>query len=436
MLFLCLCVLLTACGSRGAQSETALPPEAPPVIWECGSIGSKNGKDRNVELGTSLRTVGYLELACFAGVLPDTDYAISWFAYDSQQKYLGGCVSTLGNGVGISARQILEEYSETVYIRILVRSAYTEGKVDIAAGAPVRIYTAREGWPGLPMRQEAVADLSAIQGAYLQDGEAFGDVLFTFKADGTGNAYNIHTGEFLDGFSLGGKDKVAPHVNSASFSDQYYKEGDEYPLLYTSMYNNVTALNKYLLGTCCVYRITELGGQFDAQLVQIIRLGFVADRELWLSPKENSRPYGNFVVDTDRDLLYAFVPRDDSQTTRFFAFALPEPKAGTRSEKFGCNQVILEQKDIMRRFDVGYFSSPQGCCYADGKIYSVEGFGSYNMVPPFLRVVDVESGLQTHSINLGQLGLDREPEVITMLDGQLYYINADMVLRKLSFPWT
>lgn len=429
-LLLAIC-LLAGCSAPGG-APTTLPEEAPEVVWECGGIGTKNGKDRNVATGVSLRTVGFLELRHYAGALPELHYAINWYAYDAQQNFLGGSPGEMANGVGISAREILEKYPETVYIRLLVSSAYTGGTVDITS-VPVRMYSAREGWPGLPMEQEAVANFSAIQGAYLQDGEAFGDVLFTFKADGTGNAYNVHTGEFLDGFSLGGKDKIAPHVNSASFSDQYYKEGDKYPLLYTSMYNNVTALNKYLLGTCCVYRITELGGQFDAQLVQIIRLSFVADRELWLSPKENSRPFGNFVVDTRKDMLYAFVPRDDSQTTRFFGFALPAADAGTYESEFGCKQVVLRPEDIMRQFDVGYFSSPQGCCYADGKIYSVEGFGSYDDVPPVLRVVDVESGIQEKTVNLGQLGLDREPEVITMLDGQLYYINADMILRKLWF---
>lgn len=429
---LVLCLLLAGCG--GQAKEETLPPESPPVRWECGGIGTKNGNDRTVAQGISLRTVGYLELKYYAGAIPDTDYAISWFAYDAEQAFLGGSVTALGNGVGISAKQILEKYPEAVYIRLLLRSAYTDGKVEFTETLPIRVYTAREGWPGLPMEQEVIADLSAIQGVYLQDGEAFGDVLFTFKADGTGNAYNVNTGEFLDAFYLGGKDKIAPHVNSASFSDQYYKEGDKYPLLYTSMYNNVTALNKYLLGTCCVYRITELGGQFDAQLVQVIRLSFIADRDLWLSPKENSRPFGNFVVDTDRDMLYAFVPRDDYNTTRFFGFALPEANAGTYEEEFGCKQVVLRPEDIMRQFDVGYFSSPQGCTYADGMIYSVEGFNSFDDVPPFLRVVDVEKGLQVKTVNLGQLGLDREPEVITVTNGQLYYINADMVLRKLWFP--
>jgi hypothetical protein len=83
---------------------------------------------------------------------------------------------------------------------------------------------------------------------------------------------------------------------------------------------------------------------------------------------------------------------------------------------------------------VPYISSPQGCAYADGKIYSVEGFGIHESAPPFLRVIDVETGVMVRSVNLGQVGLEKEPETITVgSDGQLYFLAWDAVLHKLNF---
>lgn len=431
-LILAMLCLLTACAQPQPNVATAVPTDPPAVQWEYGSISAKNGKDRAVAQGTCLRTVGYLELAGYAGLMPDIEYAINWFAYDGQMEFLGSHVTVMGSGVGISKEEILEKQPEAVYFRVILRSAYQETEISLEESANIRLYTAREGWPTVPVTEKEIANLSAIQGKWAQDGEAFGDRLFIFKDDGTANVYNVQTGEFLDGFVLGGRDKLMPHVNSASFSDQYYEPGDKYPLLYTSMYNNLTPQNTQILGFCCVYRIMESDGEFSADLVQAIWVSFVGDRSLWLSPISNERPFGNFVVDTDRGLLYAFVPRDDSRTTRFFGFSLPDPKAGNDSSTYGCKLLYLSAEDIMHRFDVEYFSSPQGCCYADGKIYSVEGFGAVNTVPPFLRVVDVKSGKLELSFNLGQLGLDREPEVITSTGGELYYLSTDMILYRLD----
>lgn len=71
------------------------------------------------------------------------------------------------------------------------------------------------------------------------------------------------------------------------------------------------------------------------------------------------RPYGNSVVDTDAQKLYAFVMRDADKTTRFFQFAIPSVSAGTYSETYGCNVVNLESTDIQRQFDTAYFNYVQ-----------------------------------------------------------------------------
>lgn len=429
VLLLALICLLTACARPGEETQCVQSAE---VVWEVGSISTKNGENRSAELGKVLRTADFLRLSDHGGFLPGTDLTINWFAYDQQKAFLGSGITALGTGVGISAEEILQKEPETVFVRLILRSFRSDGTVTEADGARVELLWGKP-WQAPPLQQEELANLSAFQRNGVQDGEAFGDRLFLFTDDGVCNVYDANTAELVDSFLLGSREYITPHVNSASFSDRYYAPGDEYPLLYTSVYNNLTPQNTQILGFCCVYRITETDGRFASELVQLIWVSFVGDRELWMSPQSNERPYGNFVVDTEQDMLYAFVPRDDSQTTRFFGFALPDPNAGNDSSTYGCKLLYLNAEDILRRFDVGYFSSPQGCTYGNGKIYSVEGFGSVNTVPPFLRVVDVQTGTLELSVNLGQLGLDREPETVTFRDGELLFLATDMLLRRLWF---
>ena len=432
VLLLVLCLLLPACGKQPVETvETTVPPQPVEAKWEYGSINTKTGADRAVGQGVTLRTGNFLPLSAYSDIVPKVGYSLNWFVYDASQKFLGGGASFSGNGIGVSVEAMQKAQPDGVYFRLILQSAYANTTIELDEKTPVVFYTADDPWEP-PMTTKMVASIGSKQTGGIQDGEAFGDCLFVFDAVGTMNVYDVNTGEHLDACYLGSKDLLVPHVNSASFSDQYYAEGDTYPLLYTSMYNNVTPSNQFLLGTCCVYRITEAAGQFSAQLVQVIRIGFIGDANLW-TPYNDSRPFGNFVVDTDLNMLYAFVPRDKTNTTRFLGFALPKPDAGTYKEEYGCNQVILQAANIRRQFEMSYISSPQGCTYYDGRIYSVEGFGSFESAPPFLRVINVETGMIVRSVNLGQLGLLKEPEVITFANGQMYYVAIDGVIHKLAF---
>ena len=90
---------------------------------------------------------------------------------------------------------------------------------------------------------------------------------------------------------------LVPHSNSVVFGNEYYDEQDEFPLLYTNIYNNYAKNDDKLEGVCLVYRIERNEREFTSTLVQIIQIGFVDDENLWTSAgeKEDVRPYGNFV---------------------------------------------------------------------------------------------------------------------------------------------
>ena len=180
----------------------------------------------------------------------------------------------------------------------------------------------------------------------------------------------------------------------------------------------------------CVYRLTRNETEFSADLVQVIRVGFVHD-PLW-SEGNDVRPYGNFVVDTDENQLVAFTMRDRDQVTRYFTFDLPASTDGEFSENWGVPVVTLTKDDMKSRFDPPYSRYIQGACYHAGKVYSVEGF-SDEKNPAKMQIVDLRNEKLHAVIDLYAMGLTVEPEFVNVHDGVLYYSDARGQLIRFDF---
>lgn len=258
-----------------------------------------------------------------------------------------------------------------------------------------------------------------------QDGAIFGDYVFRFDARGNCNVYSMAKQEKTSTFVLGGLDILVPHSNAVCFGTEYYEETDEFPLLYSNIYNNYSKAEDRLEGVCCVYRLTRNGSVFQTSLVQVIEIGFVENTEYWKSMGTTGdvRPYGNFVVDADGQKLYGFVMRDKERVTRYFSFALPKLADGEISEKFGVRTVTLGLDDIQSRFDCEYSNYIQGACCHENKIYSVEGF-SDAVNPAKMRIIDLEKQVQEEVLDLYEMGLTIEPEFVDFFEGELYYSDA------------
>ena len=274
-----------------------------------------------------------------------------------------------------------------------------------------------------------------------QDGSIYGDLLFRFDADGSGRVF------CLDGvtadraeplglapvaeFRLGGADRVIPHCNSVVFGAERWEEGDEFPLLYANVYNNYGKIYKTktgdrLEGTACVYRVRRDGVSFAADLVQLLRIGFVEDRSLWKSFDSDIRPYGNFVVDAENRKLHAFVMRDAEQVTRFFAFELPGAHDGVFDAEFGVPVVTLTPADILYHYDASYMRYLQGACCRNGKIWSCEGGNPED--PSAIRVIDTDLRAEVLFDNAAARGMPMEAEFIDFWGDTLIYSDAKGVL--------
>ncbi len=398
------------------------------ILWEQGTIASVDGTNNSTK--TRFRTADYLLLESYSGVSIGSGYTMTNFVYDAEYNYLGTS-SWLGDGIPFTTAELSKKYPSGIYFRVVFRTLdqrnLTEEDV-ISSG--VKFYLPEEEVPA-PDFGFTYEDIGKI-GTW-QDGDIHDGKLFVFGAAGSGEIFDLRTLEKLGVITLDKKETIKPHANSVCFGSTYYEHGDKYPLLYINIYNNYAEAEDRMEGTCCVYRLLETEGNFSTELVQVIKVGFTDNLTLWKSKENNGdvRPYGNFVVDTDENRLYAFVMRDADKTIRFFEFAIPEIGEGTYSESYGCNVVTLETDDIKSRFDSENYNYLQGCCYYGRKIFCMCDFGG----DAPLHIIDLEKQKVVESFCLGYAGLRAEPEVICVddSDGTLYYCAVDGMLRKIVF---
>jgi len=280
-----------------------------------------------------------------------------------------------------------------------------------------------------------------IGGQNRQDGVIYNGYLFRFEASGNCNVYkmedllNSSSAEIkpISSFILDKSDIIKPHSNSVAFGNEYFEKGDEFPLLYSNIYNNYAASTNRLEGVTCVYRLIKNEAGFSTKLVQLIEIGFTDD-PIWKSQNiKDFRPYGNFAIDTDNSVYYAFTMRDEDRITRYFSFSLPKVTDGILDERFGVNRAVLNKEDIKTYFDCEYHRCIQGACYHKGFIYSTEGFTNDETNPPAIRIIDIKNQKQKEMYLLTDYGATIEPEMIDFENDICYYSDDKGNFYKLTF---
>ena len=273
-----------------------------------------------------------------------------------------------------------------------------------------------------------------------QDGAIFGKYLFRLGHSGVGRVYDLDVIENakeddetcpIAEFTLDRSDIICPHSNSVMFGNEYFAEDDEFPLLYSNIYNNYAKEEKKLKGVCCVYRLQREENNFKTTLVQLIEIGFTEDASLWKASKEKdgARPYGNFAIDVERSIYYAFVMRCEERGTPYFAFDLPKLADGEIDEAYGVKKVVLTPADIKKNFVCPEHHYIQGACCHSGLIYSLEGFRN----SPALRIIDPKDGIQKAFIPFSEHGVIEETELIDFRGDKCFYGDCHGILYRLTF---
>ena len=276
-----------------------------------------------------------------------------------------------------------------------------------------------------------------------QDGAISNGFLFSLNHQGECSVYETKSlecskdsgAEVFSEFVLDKTEILLPHSNSVMFGNEYYEKNDEFPLLYTNVYNNYDGADNKLEGICLVYRLQRKEKIFTSTLVQVIEIGFVANKNLWKSAGEadDVRPYGNFTIDTQKNIYYAFTMRDNSNSTRYFAFDLPKVDKGVMCEKCNAKRVMLNEPDIIQYFDCDYHHYIQGACCHDGKIYSLEGFTDSIENPPAIRIIDTNLKKEIYFKKFTDLGISLEPEMINFENDTCYFTCHNGDMYKITF---
>ena len=268
-----------------------------------------------------------------------------------------------------------------------------------------------------------------------QDGAIWGDYLFRFRERGLGTVCHLPECDVISEFMLDQAERIVPHSNCVVFGCEYFDPSDEFPLLYSNIYNNYAKTDSPLTGVCCVYRLQRNGNAFTSTLVQLIEIGFTEDAGYWKSSDgaKDVRPYGNFVIDREKGEYWAYTMRDSDGSSRYFCFDLPKLSEGEIDTAYGVRKVTLQPCDIKRQFDCPYHRYVQGGCFRDGKVYSLEGFGLGAKNVAAIRIIDTVSGKQILHEEFFDYGLTNEPELIDFYGDTCYYSDSHGNLYILEF---
>ncbi len=270
-----------------------------------------------------------------------------------------------------------------------------------------------------------------------QDGAIYNGYVFRLDHAAACRVLSLETGELLCSFTLGDKEFIYPHSNAVFFGNEKLDDNDEFPILYSNVYNTYAKAENRREGTLCAYRIKRNGNDFSAELVQIIAIDFVKDTSLWLSPNvQDYRPYGNFVLDKENNIIYAFVMRDEARKTAFFAFNMPKLSDGKDIGYKEVKEVRLKKEDILDKFESDYINFMQGATFYNGYIYSVEGFDVVSpTAKPVIKIFDVKKKTVALAVNLWEHGFNIEPEFVEAYNGAIYYADrhpGDLYLMEFA----
>lgn len=286
-----------------------------------------------------------------------------------------------------------------------------------------------------------IKQIAKISGG--QDGAIINNQLFRFDTRGKCFVYdllNIDANsakalEPIGSFVLEKSDLIVPHSNSVCWGTEFYDPNDEYPLLYSNVYNNYAKTDDKLIGVCCVYRVERTEENFKATLVQLIEIGFTDDPSLWKAypDRDGVRPYGNFVIDREAGYYYAFVMRNEALGTRYFKFNIPSVSEGNVDSTYGVKRFVLTADDICDSFDCPYHRYVQGAIAHGKYIYSTEGFHNDQVNRPAIRIINLEKRTEERYLDLLEIGYECEPEMIDFYNDSCIYSDAGGNLYSIEF---
>lgn len=217
-------------------------------------------------------------------------------------------------------------------------------------------------------------------GSSCQGADCHGNLLCQYRVDHTAlDIYDLNQKCYVATITLSSLGS-AFHCNNADFSNTYYNNTDEFPLLYSSQQGkNARCI--------LVDRIYKTGEEFHLETIQRIDIPYEIDIPLQYSP--------DALIDKDKNCLYVYTGGTIPLTDFYiYKFRLPSPSEGN---------VRLTKEDILSEWVIegcpAYYK--QGGMVKDGVLYIMEGVPGWN-TDNIIRIININKNTFT-LINLTEL---------------------------------
>lgn len=231
-------------------------------------------------------------------------------------------------------------------------------------------------------------------GVSLQGAASYGDYLFQFENyNANVYIYNLKTKEFIEKVALIKNSKN--HCNNVSFSNIFYEEDDEFPLLYVSgsssgTYNQIQ-----------VYRVIHKDHIFSFEKVQNISL-----------PKGNDTNnlfWTQVMLDNEDGYMYVLSKSLYNNDTYISRFIIPSINNA---------DVNFIDDDIIEQFEVTNSIHKQGAVIHKGFLYIMYGVPAWGDTN-YLRIIDLVNKEDYMTVNISAMGFNQEFEGLTIYKNML-----------------
>lgn len=394
------------------------------VTWEAGSIDT-NGK--YASNAYTIRTTAYIDVSAFKLLSFDIDsgYKFGWHFYTAAgahissatayvttkldlavpttAKYLSINMTTTGSQ---TADVQWAEHLTCVYKYPLIQeldthngnSAYTGEKIHLTESDKVHNFNI-ELWKAY--NSDNTLSIGNYHLTLHQSMTMFGGYVFLLNDSGGIAIADYATKDIISYVTV--SPTTNNHQNSAQFSDIYYDDNDEFPLLFISRCGNNTGGSGN--DTCLVYRVTRAGTTFTFTLINTIACDITTYGNSWCLDVNNRTlsmvgyVNGTYLITTDNPVTY-------------FTWRLP-----TAAELLSGNTITLKKEDYIATASIPYALLQSACANGD-LVYA--GIGSNGL--QYVFAMDISKGYLHARIPLTST---KECEGVAVYNNKMYVSHRD-----------
>lgn len=285
--------------------------------------------------------------------------------------------------------ELYEEKTKVVYDTICRTETDSEGNEVTDTIITERTETVRND---LKITIDSICYKFVIEGpGSMQGADCYNNLVFQFcNGFNYASCYDITNGNKIAMFKFAGAPSgLNYHCNNADFSQTFFSDDDEFPLIYVSQ----SSPRHVVVG-----RIARKKNTFTMDVVQTIVLSGI--------------PSADVVIDKENGYMYAYVYNMDKLI--LYKYKIPEYNLSDR--------IVLTKDDILETIDIGHVTYRQGATIKDGFLYMLDGVPNWG-TEVYLKVVNLENGSYSRISLSHNFGFYYEAEDVFFYNNDLFLVT-------------